>query len=147
MNTIDLIQTVFPGLRDCQWEVTSTPSRRYNCIAWAVGLTKGWWWPSNKSDWPDGVAREWTIEAFVAAFATKGFVACDHDHLEEGFEKIALYAMANRPTHAARQLPSGLWTSKLGNNHDITHATLEGVSGSVYGTAILLFKRPQPQQP
>ena len=35
-------------------------------LAWAVGLTKGWWWPTNKSDWPDGVAREWTIEAFVA---------------------------------------------------------------------------------
>jgi hypothetical protein len=37
------------------------------------------------------------------------------------------------PTHAALQLESGDWTSKLGDFEDISHSTIEAVSGPVYG--------------
>jgi hypothetical protein len=45
------------------------------------------------------------------------------------------------PTHAARLLPSGLWTSKLGEWEDIEHDLL-ALEGDVYGTVALLLKRP-----
>lgn len=50
------------------------------------------------------------------------------------------------PTHAARQLPSGAWTSKLGEWEDIEHDTLEALEGSegrgeAYGRVALILKR------
>jgi hypothetical protein len=55
-----------------------------------------------------GVPREETIEAFKQAFQTLGYEVCEDDVLEEGFQKIAIYANSNKvPTDVARQLPSG----------------------------------------
>ena len=56
---------------------------------------------------------------------------------------IAIYCNFNpqlktlEVTHAARQLPSGKWTSKLGDADDIEHNTLEGGMRflACYGTA------------
>ena len=45
------------------------------------------------------------------------------------------------PTHAARQLASGLWTSKLGHSEDIEH-DLRALEGDTYGMVALLLKRP-----
>ena len=67
---------------------------------------------------------------------------CENSHIESGFEKVAVYVDAEgRPTHVARQLPNGLWTSKLGKSQDIEHE-LEGVTGSVYGSVAQFLKRP-----
>lgn len=44
-------------------------------------------------------------------------------------------------TRRARQLPSGLWTSKLGEMEDIEH-TLRGLKGDIYGAATGFLKRP-----
>lgn len=94
--------------------------------------------------WPDGVPREETIEAFVAAYKTKDYLPCDdmNTDLEPGFEKIVIYVDANNePTHAARQLQSGAWTSKLGDWEDIEHKTLACVGDGVYGTVAKVLKR------
>jgi hypothetical protein len=88
-----------------------------------------------------GVARVETVEAFRKAFASLGDVVCDHDQLEEGYEKIARFALAGVPKHAARQLPSGRWTSKLGPMEDLEHA-LHDLTGMVYGAVVLVMKRP-----
>ena len=57
---------------------------------------------------------------------------CESGDLEVGFEKVAIYAQADgAPTHAARQLPDGTWTSKLGQEVDIGHTDLQGVSGDL----------------
>jgi len=42
--------------------------------------------------------------------------------------------------HAARQLPEGRWTSKLGELEDIEHA-LHDLTGTVYGSVVLVMKR------
>lgn len=84
---------------------------------------------------------EETLDAFAAAFATLGYAPCLDERPEHRFEKIALFAVAGLPTHAARQLPSGRWTSKLGLREDIEH-DLHAVSGGVYGTVAALLKRP-----
>jgi len=119
--------------------------RRYNCIAWAAGDTQRNWWPIN-GYWPDGVLRAETVPAFMEAYETLGYRLCFDEHLEEGVEKIALYGTRDQngvitPTHAARQLQSGLWTSKLGPFEDISHNTLNDVNGPVYGQMICCMSR------
>jgi hypothetical protein len=64
--------------------------------------------------------------------------------LELGFEKVALYGLAESYTHAARQLPDGRWTSKLGNEEDIEHDSPEAVAGGLYGELVLFMKRRVP---
>src|SRR5205807_2520447 len=120
------LEEIFPALLGRVYQVTSPPEKKYNCIAWAVGDTAQWWWPAESSPlrdiyWPSGVPREETLEAFRQAFATLGYVVCDDERLEEGYEKVALFASFGVPKHAARQLPSGRWTSKLGEREDIEH--------------------------
>ena len=69
---------------------------------------------------------------------------CPAADLEPGVEKIALYANAvGKPTHGARQLANGRWTSKLGKREDIEHA-LHDLEGELYGTVVRIMKRPRP---
>src|SRR5437660_2593990 len=140
---VEPIEALFPGLRNSTFRVTSPATRDYNFIAWAAGDTAHWWWPDPDFEndtifWPAGVALEETLDAFVAAFATLGYAPCSSEGPEAGFERVALFASAAIPTHTARQLPSGRWTSKLGFREDIEH-DLHAVSGDVYGTVVLLL--------
>jgi hypothetical protein len=68
--------------------------------------------PQGAYPWPEGVPRAVTVEAFLAAFATLNYQACETADPETGVEKLAIYCLAGKPTHAARQLPDGRWTSK-----------------------------------
>ena len=136
------LETVFPGLSCDEYEETSDWSARYNCIAWAAGSDGEWWWPAPGYYWPRGVAREASLVATVAAFKTLGYVECSSGEVELGFEKIALYAVDDRLSHAARQLPDGKWTSKLGKRIDITHNSLECLHGKSYGHVGCFMKRP-----
>ena len=133
----------FPLLTADNRRITSPPSRRYNCVAWAAGDVDRWWWPDEQEVgfWPDGIPREQTVDAFVRAYRTLGFERCDDAELEVGFEKIALYAMDERPTHVARQLPSGRWSSKLGAQEDIEHER-DALDGPVYGSVVAVLRRP-----
>jgi hypothetical protein len=69
-----------------------------------------------------------------------GYQPCETAELEAGVEHIALYCLDGKPTHAARQLPDGKWTSKLGKFLDSTH-TLTGLEGPVYGKATHFLNR------
>jgi hypothetical protein len=135
-------EELFPGLRGQPFEIKSPKDDHYNCIAWAAGDNRRWWWPDADGEdaWPAGVARVETLDAFRDAFASLGYEACDDGQLEAGYEKIALYALAGVPKHAARQLPSGRWTSKLGQREDIEHG-LEDLTGTEYGAVVLVMKR------
>lgn len=135
----------FPQLAPpAKFEITSPRTRAYNCIAWTAGETQRKWWPDKmKVDyWPKEVARETTLPAFVAAYATLGYRECESGELELGFEKIAIFTKpAGTPAHAARQLSNGRWTSKLGSESDIEH-DLRGVECSQYGQVKQFMKRP-----
>lgn len=140
----------FPNLTRGEYEVTSNETADYNCIAHAAGKNDNWWWPDDPpSYWPDGHDKTETLEAFVKAYATVGF-AHDGNHnfeLEVGIEKIAIYIDADGvPTHAARQLSDGTWTSKLGEWEDIQHKTLQAMEdsgglGLGYGKVAIILKR------
>ena len=139
------LDDVFPGLRGQPYQITSPRDQRYNCIAFAAGDTRNWWWPSESEEdtWPADIARVETVETFRDAFGTLGYVVCNDDQLELGYEKIALFALMGVPKHAARQLPGGRWTSKLGPMEDIEHA-LHDLTGMAYGAVVLVMKRPTP---
>lgn len=140
---IDLPCPAFPALSATNHTVTSPPTDDYNCIAWAAGDDDEWWWPIGEPDevhWPAGVPRERTIAAFVAAFATLGYTPCPDGSAEPGVEKAAIYILDGAPTHAARQLPDGRWTSELGISFDIDH-DLTALDGPVYGSPVLFLRR------
>lgn len=135
------MEFAFPRLEEEGYRQTSKHTPEYNCIAWAAGDADRWWWPSPEAYWPPGIAEDATLECFVAAFRTRGYEPCADGALEDGFEKVALYAdAAGIPTHAARQLPSGRWTSKLGTEVDIEH-TLPGLEGPAYGKVTVFLRR------
>jgi hypothetical protein len=137
-------ESLFPDLARTGYQVTSPPDPIYNCIAWAAGRTDQWWWPDpgGFEFWPPGVPRMATLAAFAQAFATLGYTACPDPALEAGWEKVAIFTLNDDPTHAARQLSTGRWTSKLGPDDDIEHE-LEGLVGPAYGTVAIILRRPR----
>jgi hypothetical protein len=128
-----------------------TPGKiHYNCLAWAAGKTDRPWWPSKEQPyvyyWPPHLLREEyrreTIGNFIKAFEWLGYRECISPDLEIGIEKIAVFAQSSVPSHAARQLESGAWTSKCGVRYeDIEHYTLHHVEGQYYGKAVVFMKR------
>src|SRR4051812_33981478 len=111
------IESVFPACTATDYVETSPETSDYNCFAWAAGQTDSPWWPTvlPGNYWPLKVPPRIDMLAFVQAFQTLGYVICDDATLEPDYEKIAFYASRGGiPTHAARQLPDGRWTSKLG---------------------------------
>jgi hypothetical protein len=144
------LEEAFPGLRNTRYSVRSPRSPRYNCVAWAAGDSSRWWWPVHPPQapyyWPSGIPNQITLESFILAFESLGYAVCEGSELERGFEKVALYASSyNVPTHAARQLESGVWTSKLGERVDIEHATVSALQGSRYGAVARILRRPRPR--
>lgn len=140
------IERYFPNLLNSGYLITSPATSEYNCIAWAADDTETCWWPDpfNLGYWPSKIPRKETLDAFVKAYEFLEYVVCQDTQCEEGFEKIAIYVdSTGKPSHAARQLISGKWTSKLGQLEDIEHTTLEGVAGSEYGTVAVIMKRPK----
>ena len=141
------IEQAFPNLIACGYKITSPRTTHYNCVAWAANNETKWWWPDplNIGYWPAGAPREVSLDAFVTAFEMMGYSKCGNRDFEEGYEKIALFTNpSDVPTHAARQLPSGKWTSKLGRLEDIEHE-LDGVAGATYGKISIILIKPISQ--
>lgn len=135
----------FPYLAPTTYHVTSRATWEYNCIGWAAEEDDRWWWPRPEAAyyWPAEAPMEETLAAFELAYATLGYAACNSLDMEDGFVKVAIYALQDgTPTHAARQLVNGHWTSKIGGNVDIEHYAVEAVQGPKYGTVALIMKRP-----
>lgn len=146
--TADRLVLLFPLLAASGYEVTSPAAPEYNCIAWAAEDTSRWWEPVPiplpSYYWPPGVPPELTLASYVQAFESIGYGVCGDDTLVAGVEKIALYVSADGlPTHAARQLASGEWTSKLGKSVDIQHRTVAALEGDMYGRVACLMSRPR----
>ena len=138
------LELLFPKLNDTGYEVTSPAQRGYNCIAWAAGDDSRWWEPDSFGQyyWPKGLPRMYAVATYAEAFRSLGFEACNDATYEVGNEKVAIFAdLDGNPTHAARQLDDGTWTSKLGQLEDIKHVELDHVSGRAYGNPVLILRR------
>lgn len=140
-----------PYLNAGNCQITSPATNAYNCIAWAAGNSRQWWDPHPLYHWPKGVPREVSLDAIFQVYERLGFTACVGGEPEEGFDKIAIFVKEvgplKVPTHAARQLDSGEWTSKMGPCEDISHKPVDAVSGPAYGEVKYFMSRPKPVAP
>lgn len=138
-------QRDLPSLTTKNCAITSPATNRYNCLAWAAGNNRQWWDPNPLYRWPSDVPREISLDAVLRVYEKLGYVICIGGEPEKDFEKIAIFAKRIEgrtiPTHAARLLDSGEWTSKLGPCEDITHKTVDAVRGPLYGEVKYFMSR------
>lgn len=139
-----LFQKDFPRLKDVVAKKTSDPTPQYNCIAWAFEDNTRWWWPMHRRYWPIPYEGKTTMQAFQEFLEMDGWTAGADRTFQVEVRKVALYASVvdGQPTHAARQLETGLWTSKLGAELDLTHE-LHELEGPTYGTVQSIFMKPR----
>ena len=136
-----MIGPAFPRLTPANHRITSPATTDYNCVAWAAEDTTHWWQPGRFWPIPVGV-DEFGIGALEAAFRSLGYEPCESADPEPGLEKVALYAESGLLyTHAARQLATGRWTSKLGGAEDIEHDTPDAIAGGLYGEIVQYMRR------
>lgn len=133
---------LFPNLDPARFSLTSSQTPTYNCIAYAAGDLSRWWWPDPDGlfFWPVAAQRVERLAAFQQAFESIGYALTGDASVQPGLEKVALFAKGSAPSHAARQLKDGSWSSKLGRLEDISHH-LEGVEGVAYGTSAIFMCR------
>ena len=131
----------FPRLSGEKFEIVAQPSNRYNCIAYAAGDTNAWWSHRENRYWPDHATRSDSIESLKKVFAVLGFQQCQDSHVEDGYQKIALYEQQGLWTHAAVQTPAGRWRSKMGAGPVIEHLSPESLSGGKYGAPTVHMRR------
>ena len=132
----------FPNLNNNNHNITSEESFTYNCFAWAVSDSTRRWDPTSEwYFWPDNVPSDLSLESFIILFGSQGYEECPNSELELGYEKVSIYTKGGIPTHAARQLESGKWTSKLGDWEDIEHESLEAIEGGSYGSVGVVLRR------
>ena len=133
------LKSRFPALQD--FSLTSPRTSLYNCIAWAAGTDRRWWWPSPDYYWPREGLTDSSVVEFVAAFGTLGYEPCVDGALEDDFEKVVIYVLSTEVQHMARQLRTGRWTSKIGQLEDIEHGSPTELEGSDYGTVVQYMRR------
>ena len=133
----------FPKLTPDNHSVTSPRTDLFNCIAFAAGDMRLWWWPdpAGLSHWPPSAAQRKAKQHSDRPSLRLGFEPCETAELEPGFEKVAIHAVGGTPTHAARQLADGRWASKLGELEDIEHASLDLLEGTIYGEVVVIVRR------
>ena len=135
-----LTEVKFPNITAQNYRKTSDRTPAYNCIAHAIGNFNNWWWPHEDAYWPPNCSSHDIMEAFHLMFLSLDYCECQNGSFEEAFEKIALYALNDVPTHAARQVSNGQWSSKLGTYIDIEHS-LAALEGPHYGYVVKYYKR------
>lgn len=125
----DAVHNSFPHMNN--FEIIGPPDNTFNCIGWALGMNNHFIWPG------------YNIENFDDLIDKAGGEECEDGKLEPGFTKIALFGSdlgyKTEPTHMARQLSNGKWTSKLGGNGKIIHE-LNEMEGGCYGHVIKFYK-------
>lgn len=142
----------FPKLKeDKLFKLTSPATPKYNCIAWAAEINDFNLWPYTNSGipsmpdgmvfrWPRDIAKDFSVNAFQALFYQFGYESCQNI-IERGYDYICLYVNDDdEVTHAARKLPDGSWTSKLGPYQDISHS-LHALEGDFYGAVRCIMRR------
>jgi type VI secretion system secreted protein VgrG len=120
------------------YEVLGPASKRYNCIAWSLGVTDRWVWPGEK------------VSDFDALYGDQGYKrrkGLDFRR-EPGVDKVVLYGKVRKDgsvqaTHAARQLSDGAWSSKLGQLPLIRHRSPDDLDGDAYGHPVAVYTRPR----
>ncbi len=131
----------FPKLRDEGFTVIDPPSDLYNCIAYVAGDASQWWDHTTRRYWPSYAMRSERIESLIEVFAGLGFERCNDSQVEDSYQEVALYEEQGLWTHAALQMPNGLWRNKMGRGPLIEHLNPESLSRGPYGDPAVFMRR------
>jgi len=132
----------FPYLRNEGFTVVDSPSDTYNCISYAAGDTSQWWAHVPGRYWLPSATRSDRIASLREVFTGLGYEQCDDSHIEDDYQKVALYEIQGVWTHAAVQMPNGAWRSKMGEGPVIEHQSPESLAGGMYGNVHCFMRRP-----
>ncbi|TXH23718.1 MAG: hypothetical protein E6Q96_11280 [Cyclobacteriaceae bacterium] len=144
------IIAAFPNLaKDPYFTITSPCTYEYNCIAWAAIKNDVFWWPDPRIplidgvEWPFNLPLNTSLDNFIQLYANLGYKICNTWRFEDRLQKIAIYInpQNSQVTHAARQDFDGIWTSKLGPSHDISHLNPYSLEGDEYGIVSTIMCR------
>ena len=120
-----------------------------------MGIRDQWWEPyaaggiaEDRGHWPEGLPHDREPGTLRELFRREGFVDCEDGSLDPVMVKIALYRVQDDVggyiwTHAARQLKTGLWTSKLGSSYEVTHRSTGDLEGELYGAVYAYMAKPR----
>jgi hypothetical protein len=140
----------FRSLQKNYYSKTSERASKYNCVSYVANdYTRPWWpvpypnepgyyWPIENSDGDE------SLNEFVEGFESLGYKICENGELEENYTKIVIYIDENdMPSHMAKQLENGKWSSKCGTLEDIEHDldALCGSHGDGYGRVASFMKK------
>lgn len=137
------IELSFPRLkRDQNYERASDSDFNYNCLAFVLGDKSNWWEPPGLFGyyWPPGFPEDVSVGTATEILKLHGFVIELESGNEPATESIAIYADGEEWTHFAK-FSNGVWASKLGEDHDITHSSLELLEGDKYGRVIKILSK------
>ncbi len=146
-GNVPFSSVAFPNLHSGNHQIKSPPDDRYNCIAWAAGSDDSWWEPASTRYWPKNAPRDYKLTSLIVVYESVGFATCADGSQEAGIEKIAIYADGDEYMHAARQLETGKWASKMGPDEDIEHDAPENLAGPSYGQVMGFMKRKRVNFP
>jgi hypothetical protein len=146
LTSIQRLELEIPALKGGNgYRDTSEETIVYNCLSWALGITWTRYDPIPRCAgyyWFPGIPRKWDEPTLRTVFENHNFRVAQDYELEPGYEKVVFYIdETGIPRHFARQLPSGRWTSKIGDLNDIEHDTLDLIIVPQYGKPGLVMKR------
>ena len=151
MNPKRAIEDRFPKLTGEGYSLTSSPTDAYNCVAWIARDVRRWWSPEDVDGyfWP-WRNRDGTLSEYLRLFEHCGFAECVSGTLEDGYEKIAIFASSEEFDHVAFQREDGCWSSKLGELGDVMHKTLSSLGGAgcfEYADVAMFMRRVREPHP
>lgn len=138
------IETTFPSLNPSNCERKSDEDFNYNCLAFVLGDQDNWWEPPAQFGfyWPPGFPEDVSVQTVTAIIMLHGFVVELEPDANPITDSIAIYAKGEEWTHFSK-FTHGTWTSKIGEDHDILHSSLEVLQGDLYGRVVKILSRKQ----
>jgi len=131
------IHNHFPNLKKGEnFTFTSLQTEDYNCVAWACDVDDEW------IQFYEERKLVINVDRYIQHFSNLGYTITENRALVAGVQKIAIYKdNEGNFKHVAKQLPSGKWTSKLGDWEDIEHDSPEALLGRSYGTQLIFMEK------
>jgi hypothetical protein len=136
------IQRDFPLLTPDNFAAVSDEDFNYNCLAFVLGDIKNWWEPPGEFGfyWPPGFAADVTVNTAAEIVKLHGYTVEAALDITPLTESIAIFAKDQEWTHFARYA-GDRWVSKLGEDHDISHTSLDILEGDLYGRVVRILSR------
>ena len=90
--------------------------------------------------WPPGFPADVSVETVTAIIKLHGFPVEVERNTAPVAESIAIYAKGEDWEHFAK-FDDGVWKSKIGEDHDIMHSSLDVLEGDMYGHVVKILSR------